>query len=64
MRTVEEIETHVKKLANDSIFPPEGVKDDERELYRWYCRGGISMGRWVLGEEMGDPPHETDILRK
>ena len=61
-RTDEEILEKIQKLADMSVFIPDRVDDDERELYRWFCRGGISALRWALGEEMGDPPHETDIL--
>lgn len=63
-RSAEEIEGQIKRLADLSMFPPEGVEKGEEEVFRWWCRGGISMGRWVLGEEMGRPPHEVDILRR
>jgi len=54
-RTEPEIRAKIKELSGQAIVPPKDVQEDEKELWAWFCKGGISALRWILGEADGKP---------
>lgn len=63
VRSVEEVLDKMSELAKMSFVVPNGVFDCEKKEWEWYMKGGISMGRWLLGEQMGVPINICDYLK-
>lgn len=55
IRTGNEIEQRINELKQKTVFIPNGVYNDEKEEWEWFCKGGITALRWVLGLEIGKP---------